>query len=483
MTESAQAVREFKMPDVGEGLTEAEILKWYVQPGDTVTDGQVVCEVETAKAAVELPIPFDGTVRELRFAEGTTVDVGQVIISVATGGGAAPAPEPAAAPAADSAEATEAEAEGAEPKGRQPVLVGYGVSESSTKRRARRSATEAPAAAPAPEAAAPAPAPAPAPAAPVANGVPVSGAGRPLAKPPVRKLAKDLGVDLASVVPTGEGGVVTREDVHAAAAPQAPAAPGPAPAAAPSQAAPAAPQPSAAPAPDGRETRIPVKGVRKATAQAMVGSAFTAPHVTEFVTVDVTRTMKLVEKMKADKELAGVRINPLLMVARALLVAIRRNPDVNAAWDEANQEIVRKHYVNLGIAAATPRGLIVPNIKDAQAKTLPELAGALGELVSTAREGRTSPADMQGGTVTITNVGVFGVDTGTPILNPGESAILAFGAVKWQPWVHKGKVKPRQVTTLALSFDHRLVDGELGSKVLADVAAVLEHPKRLLTWT
>ncbi|MGW5391472.1 dihydrolipoamide acetyltransferase family protein [Streptomyces koyangensis] len=475
MTESAQAVREFKMPDVGEGLTEAEILKWYVQPGDTVTDGQVVCEVETAKAAVELPIPFDGTVRELRFGEGTKVDVGQVIISVATGGGGAPAPEPEAAPA----EAPAAEAESAEPKGRQPVLVGYGVSESSTKRRARRSANEAPAEqAPAPEA--PAPAPAPSAAAPVANGTPVSGAGRPLAKPPVRKLAKDLGVDLATVVPTGEGGVVTREDVHAAAAPQTPAEAAPAPAPQP-QAAPA-PQ-AAAPAPDARETRIPVKGVRKATAQAMVGSAFTAPHVTEFVTVDVTRTMKLVEKMKADKDLAGVRINPLLMVARALLVAIRRHPDVNAAWDEANQEIVRKHYVNLGIAAATPRGLIVPNIKDAQAKTLPELAAALGELVSTAREGRTSPADMQGGTVTITNVGVFGVDTGTPILNPGESAILAFGAVKWQPWVHKGKVKPRQVTTLALSFDHRLVDGELGSKVLADVAAVLEQPKRLLTWT
>ncbi|MFJ4724965.1 dihydrolipoamide acetyltransferase family protein [Streptomyces diastaticus] len=478
MTESAQAVREFKMPDVGEGLTEAEILKWYVQPGDTVTDGQVVCEVETAKAAVELPIPFDGTVRELRFPEGTTVDVGQVIITVAVGGGAAPAAEPEAAPAE-----APAEAEDAAPKGRQPVLVGYGVSESSTKRRARRPAGEAPAA-PAPEApAAPAaetPA-APAPATPVANGVPVSGAGRPLAKPPVRKLAKDLGVDLAAVVPTGEGGVVTREDVHAAAAPQAPSTPAPAAAPQP-QGAPEPAQPAAT-APDARETRIPVKGVRKATAQAMVGSAFTAPHVTEFVTVDVTRTMKLVEKMKADKDLAGVRVNPLLMVARALLVAIRRNPDVNAAWDEANQEIVRKHYVNLGIAAATPRGLIVPNIKDAQAKTLPELAAALGELVSTAREGRTSPADMQGGTVTITNVGVFGVDTGTPILNPGESAILAFGAVKWQPWVHKGKVKPRQVTTLALSFDHRLVDGELGSKVLADVAAVLEHPKRLLTWT
>ncbi|WP_037887446.1 dihydrolipoamide acetyltransferase family protein, partial [Streptomyces viridochromogenes] len=252
------------------------------------------------------------------------------------------------------------------------------------------------------------------------------------------------------------------------------------------QAAPAAAQ-AAAPAPvatydTARETRVPVKGVRKATAAAMVGSAFTAPHVTEFVTVDVTRTMKLVEELKQDKEFAGLRVNPLLLIAKALLVAIRRNPDINASWDEANQEIVQKHYVNLGIAAATPRGLIVPNIKDAHAKTLPQLAEALGELVATAREGKTSPAAMQGGTVTITNVGVFGVDTGTPILNPGESAILAVGAIKLQPWVHKGKVKPRQVTTLALSFDHRLVDGELGSKVLADVAAILEQPKRLITW-
>ncbi|GAA1277962.1 MULTISPECIES: dihydrolipoamide acetyltransferase family protein [Streptomyces] len=463
MTDAALA--EFKMPDVGEGLTEAEILKWYVQPGDAVTDGQVVCEVETAKAAVELPIPFNGVVRELRFPEGTTVDVGQVIIAVDVAGGsgsaaAAPAPVSLPEPAAPEPEPA--------PQGRQPVLVGYGVSEASTKRRPRKGdVVAAPAAvtqpAPAPEALA-------------------KGNGRPLAKPPVRKLAKDLGVDLASLTPSGPDGIITREDVHAAVAPapervvtqvqvqvqaqsQEPVA-----------TAPAVVQ-------DGvRETRVPVKGVRKATAAAMVGSAFTAPHVTEFVTVDVTRTMKLVEELKADKEMQGLRVNPLLLVAKALLVAIKRNPEISASWDEAAQEIVRKHYVNLGIAAATPRGLIVPNIKDAHAKTLPELATALGELVSTAREGKTSPGAMQGGTVTITNVGVFGVDTGTPILNPGEPAILAVGAIKLQPWVHKGKVKPRQVTTLALSFDHRLVDGELGSKVLADVAAILEQPKRLITW-
>ncbi|MCB5183073.1 dihydrolipoamide acetyltransferase family protein, partial [Streptomyces antimicrobicus] len=232
-----------------------------------------------------------------------------------------------------------------------------------------------------------------------------------------------------------------------------------------------------------RETRIPVKGVRKMTAQAMVDSAFTAPHVTEFITLDVTRTMKLVQELKEDPDLAGLRINPLLLIAKAVLVAVRRNPEVNASWDEAAQEIVLKHYVNLGIAAATPRGLIVPNIKDAHAKTLAELSQDLSDLVATAREGRTSPADMQGGTLTITNVGVFGVDTGTPILNPGEAAILAVGAIKPQPWVHKGKVKARQVTTLALSFDHRLIDGELGSKFLADIAAVLEHPRRLVTWS
>ncbi|OIJ69549.1 dihydrolipoamide acetyltransferase family protein [Streptomyces mangrovisoli] len=472
MTEAS--VREFKMPDVGEGLTEAEILKWYVQPGDTVTDGQVVCEVETAKAAVELPIPYDGVVRSLHFPEGTTVDVGTAIIAVDVNGGAAPeaaSEAPAAQPAPEEA-----------PK-RQPVLVGYGVAASSTKRRARKGPEVAVPATPAIQAelnghgtAAPATpaAPAPAPAAPE----PVA-KERPLAKPPVRKLAKDLGVDLATVTPSGPDGVITREDVHAAVAAPVPAA---APAAVATAAAPAVAASPVVAFDAARETRVPVKGVRKATATAMVGSAFTAPHVTEFVTVDVTRTMRLVEELKQDKDLQGLRVNPLLLISKALLVAIKRNPDINASWDEANQEIVLKHYVNLGIAAATPRGLIVPNIKDAHDKTLPQLAEALGELVSTAREGKTSPAAMQGGTVTITNVGVFGVDTGTPILNPGESAILAIGAIKLQPWVHKGKIKPRQVTTLALSFDHRLVDGELGSRFLADVAAVLEQPRKLITW-
>jgi pyruvate dehydrogenase E2 component (dihydrolipoamide acetyltransferase) len=456
MTVQAQRFREFRMPDVGEGLTEAEILKWYVAVGDTVTDGQVICEVETAKAAVELPIPYDGVVSEIRFDEGTTVDVGTPIIVVDAGGTEEGQAE-AAAPAAEQPQAAEPAPAPAPAVKREAVLVGYGVAPSSTTRRPRRPA--APAAPLNGTAAAPAPAPAP----PTAE--------RPLAKPPVRKLAKDLGIDLATVVPTGPNGVVTRDDIRAAAAPPAPL---------PSAAEPDRAAPSYSTGE--RETRTPIKGVRKATAQAMVASAFTAPHVTEFVTFDITRTMKLVQELKEDRAFTGLKVSPLLLVAKALLVAIRRNPQVNSAWDEAAQEIVHKSYVNLGIAAATPRGLIVPNIKDAQDRTLPELAAALGELVATAREGKTSPADMQNGTVTITNVGVFGVDTGTPILNRGESAILAFGAVKLQPWVHKGKVKPRQVTTLALSFDHRLVDGELGSKVLADVAAILEQPKRLITW-
>lgn len=491
MTEAS--VREFRMPDVGEGLTEAEILKWYVQPGDTVTDGQVVCEVETAKAAVELPIPYDGVVRDLHFPEGTTVDVGTSIIAVDVTGGApaevpatpAPAKEETAKGETTKGETTNGETakeEPAEPEGRKAVLVGYGVAESSTRRRPRKGIRPVE----------PPPAEGKLYTASALPGVQgeLNGHGtgappRPLAKPPVRKLAKDLGVDLATVTPSGPDGIITREDVYAAVAPP----PAAEPVAGTPTAAPAAPTAPAAPvsAPavsyaGARETRVPVKGVRKATAQAMVGSAFTAPHVTEFVTVDVTRTMKLVEELKQDKEFEGLRVNPLLLIAKALLVAIRRNPEINASWDETNQEIVLKHYVNLGIAAATPRGLIVPNIKDAHDKTLPQLAEALRELVGTAREGRTSPAAMQGGTVTITNVGVFGVDTGTPILPPGESAILAVGAIKLQPWVHKGKVKPRQVTTLALSFDHRLVDGELGSKVLADVAAILEQPKRLITW-
>ncbi|MFS0701498.1 dihydrolipoamide acetyltransferase family protein, partial [Cellulomonas sp. 179-A 4D5 NHS] len=299
---------------------------------------------------------------------------------------------------------------------------------------------------------------------------------RALAKPPVRKLARDLGIDLGSVNPTGPGGIVTREDVvayQASAQPRALA----------TYAGDDAPWlAQGTVSDDGRQTRVPVKSVRKRTAEAMVASAFTAPHVTVFHTVDVTRTMKLVARLREDREFTDVRVTPLLVAAKALILAVDRHPEINASWDDAAQEIVYKHYVNLGIAAATPRGLVVPNIKDAHRMGLKELAVGIAELTATARAGKTTPTDMSDGTITITNVGVFGIDTGTPILNPGEAAILAFGAIREQPWVHKGKIRVRHVTQLALSFDHRLVDGGLGARVLSDVAKVLEDPAQGLVW-
>jgi pyruvate dehydrogenase E2 component (dihydrolipoamide acetyltransferase) len=281
-----------------------------------------------------------------------------------------------------------------------------------------------------------------------------------LAKPPVRKMARELGIDLRNVTPSGPNGTITRADVVAAAA----ETPVPAPSWTPALAA------------GDRELRVPVKGVRKLTAQAMVTSAFTAPHVTEFLTVDATRTVEFVERLRGHRAMAGLKVSPLLVVAKAVCLAVRRTPEVNASWDAGANEIVLKRYVNLGIAAATPRGLIVPNVKDADSLSLPQLAEALAHLTATAREGRTAPADMAGGTITITNVGVFGVDAGTPIINPGEAAILAFGQIRPQPWVVGGAVVPRQVTTLSLSFDHRMVDGEQGSRFLADIGAMLTDP-------
>jgi len=301
---------------------------------------------------------------------------------------------------------------------------------------------------------------------------------RPAAKPPVRKLAKDLGVDLAGLAGTGPDGTITREDVQAAvAAPATPAAPSAAPAVAPTT---IAARTAAATGP--REERVAVRGVRKHTAAAVSASAFTAPHVTEFLQVDVTAMMAAVGRLRELPEFAGLRVSPLLLVAKALLVAVGRHPMINSSWDEGAQEIVVKHYVNLGIAAATGRGLIVPNIKDAHTLSLPGLAGALAQLTATAREGKAQPADLTGGTVTITNVGVFGIDAGTPILTPGEAAILAFGQVREMPWVHEGELAVRQVTTLSLSFDHRIVDGDLGSAVLRDVGAMLTDPVTMLAW-
>ena len=489
-------VKQFRLPDVGEGLTEADIIAWHVKPGDRVTVNQIIVEIETAKAVVELPCPYEGVVTGLLVDEGATVDVGTPIIAVdvtsqAAGGGAVTTEELVAeglvgGPAGQAAVEPGIYGSPAPKVERQAVLVGYGVKLGTTKRRQRKSPAATPAAptpataapaAPTPATAAPA-APTPATAAPAAAPSPpaafgraapgVAGNGlaeaRPAAKPPVRKLAKDLGVDLDLIIGTGLGGVITREDVEAAEHALT-AAPG-----------------GVVAAGEVREDRIAVKGVRKHTAAAVAASAFTAPHVTEFLQVDVTAMMDAVQRLRTLPEFADLRPSPLLLAAKALLLAVARHPMINSSWDEDAQEIVVKHYVNLGIAAATGRGLLVPNIKDAHTLSLPGLAAALAGLAATAREGKTQPADMTGGTITITNVGVFGVDAGTPILTPGEAAILAFGQVKEAPWVHEGELAVRQVTTLSLSFDHRIVDGDLGSAVLRDVGAMLADPVTMLAW-
>ena len=422
-------VKEFPLPDLGEGLTEGEILKWLVQEGDTVHLNQPIVEVETAKAAVEIPAKWAGRVTSIFHPEGTTVEVGTPIIAIDTDPDAEPSPAALAAVEVAPAEGAVEPGMigGPAPGGRTAVLVGYGPKTTTAKRRPRATTTEV-----APEDPAPAP------------GV--------LAKPPVRKLARDLGVDLTALAGSGPQGSITRADVEAARS-------------APVQV-------------RGGEQRIPVKGVRKLTAENMVASAFTAPHVTEFLTVDVTRAVRALERLKALPEWREVRVSPLLLAAKAVLVALKRHPLVNSTW--AGTEIVVKDYVHLGIAAATERGLVVPNIKNADQLSLRELADAMTALVQTAKAGRTSPADMTGGTFTITNVGVFGVDTGTPILPPGEAAILCFGAIREQPWVHKGRVKVRHVTTLGMSFDHRIIDGELGSRFLRDVGAFLADPETTL---
>jgi pyruvate dehydrogenase E2 component (dihydrolipoamide acetyltransferase) len=484
-------LKQFELPDLGEGLTEGEILKWLVAVGDTVELNQPIVEVETAKAAVEIPAKWAGRVEAIFHGEGETVEVGTPIIAIETAPSDAAPAEAAAANAAGStgAAANGAAANGAAAVEKTSVLVGYGPRAGSVKRRPRKST---PAVVP-PAAVAPPAEVLPPPeleTAPVSPAVPAEAAdlaqptnlAQPtdlakspvLAKPPVRKLARDLGVDLSALTGTGPQGSITRDDVQtAAAAPTAGAA-------TPAQAA----RPAAAPAFGAdREQRVPIRGVRKLTAENMVASAFTAPHVTEFLTVDVTRSMRALDRLRAQPEWQDARLSPLLLVAKAALLAIGRHPLVNSTWSGETGEIVVKEYVNLGIAAATERGLIVPNIKDAGRLSLRELADALTGLVQTAKAGRTPPADMSGGTFTITNVGVFGVDSGTPILPPGEAAILAFGAVREAPWAHRGKVKVRQVTTLSLSFDHRIVDGELGSNFLRDIGRFVTDPEAmLLAW-
>jgi 2-oxoisovalerate dehydrogenase E2 component (dihydrolipoyl transacylase) len=463
------AVHVFRLPDVGEGLEEAEIVSWKVEAGQVVAVNDVIVEIETAKSLVELPSPVAGTVGELLVEEGATVEVGSPIIRFHLDPGELPVDaEPTAEPGTDGEVErdadveVDAEVDGAapvaeaavdpgtdpepEPEAAQAMLVGWVPPASSIARRRRHLHAR------------------------VAGSAPRENGEAVLTSPPVRKFARDLGVDLGTVRPTGPRGTVTRPDVQRAADGSADAT-GVVDAGA--AVGPAAP----------RETREQIRSVRRMTAENVTASAFTAPHVTEFVEVDVTRSMKLLDRLRARRDMEGLKVSPVLLLAKAMCLAAKRTPEINASWDGPNNEIVYKHYVNLGIAAATPRGLMVPNIKDADQMAIPELCRALNELVTTARAGRTTPAQMQGGTITLTNVGVFGVDTGTPILNSGESAILAFGAINDRPWVHKGRVRPRKVTTLALSFDHRIVDGEAGSRFLADVGVIMSDPATSLLWT
>ncbi|MDQ0799262.1 2-oxo acid dehydrogenase subunit E2 [Arthrobacter sp. SLBN-112] len=484
-------LNKFNLPDVGEGLTEAEIVSWKVKPGDAVAINDVICEIETAKSIVELPSPFAGTVSELLVAEGVTVDVGTAIISVSDEVSGDPTPADVRAPDApvqplygklpeDTAEEPTAAGSGGAPA--NAPLVGSGPKADAVKRRPRKNSPAAAVTLNAPEVEpvqprTPAEVSANEPAAgdnrPTLGGTITGLVNRVLAKPPVRKIARDLGIDLADVVATGSRGEVTREDLVSyqsqrdAELDKADGFWGKA----------GKPQ-------DQRVERIPVKGVRKATAKAMVESAFAAPHVSIFVDVDASRTMEFVKRLKASRDFEGIKVSPLLILAKAVIWAAARNPSVNASWvdneDSDTAEIHVKHFMNLGIAAATPRGLMVPNIKNAQDLSLKELALALNNLATTARAGKTQPAQMQGGTLTVTNIGALGIDTGTPIINPGEVAIVAFGTIKQKPWVLDGEVIPRWITTLGGSFDHRVVDGDLSARFMADVAAILEEPALLL---
>ena len=442
---------DFRLPDLGEGLPEAELIQWHVAVGDTVALNQPIAEVETAKAVMDLPSPHAGVVTALHAEAGTTVEVGSVLISFDTGDGAPVTPAP---------EAASATVDDGEDEVVPPNLVGYGAAPTSRNRPARRARGGAAAGvsvleAPAPETET------------VAPAAPVVPQTRPRSTPPVRKLARDLGIDLVGVTGTGPEGLITREDVRGAAV--GPAAPAVA----------AVVPPSIQPSGE-RETRTPIRSVRKVTAQAMVRSAFTAPHVTCFHTVDVTRTSELVAGLRADRRWADRRIGVLAVVAKAVCLALGRTPSLNSRWEEDAQEIVEPQYVNLGIAAATPRGLVVPNIRDADAMNLADLSDAIRELAATAREGKTTPAAMSGGTFSISNIGTFGIEAGTPILNPGEAGILAVGAVQRRPWEYQGEVALRDIMTLSLSFDHRLVDGEQGANFLVDVAGILQDPGRAM---
>ena len=436
--------REFKLPDLGEGLTEGEVVRWLVAEGDAIALNQPIVEVETAKAVVEIPAPYAGTVVKLHAGEGDSLDVGAPLISVDTGQGSGGLK---ASPPEDGGAATTAAADpvvaAAEPTQElQATLVGPGERQQARRRRVAGHArsTNGPATA--------APAPAPA-------------QQRPRATPPVRRYARDRGVDLAALVGTGRDGRITREDVDGALGDAQPAAA------------------AARPPRDRTEERIPVRGTRRQIAAAMTASAFSIPHVTEFLTVDATRLMELRERLRALPAADGLKLTPLAVVAKALCVAVRSYPLMNSSWDEDAGDIVVKGWVNLGIATDTPTGLLVPNIKDADTLGILDLSRELARLTALARERKAAPADLTGGTITITNVGGFGVETGTPIINKPECAILATGLIAPRPWVVDGQLAVRQLMTTSVSFDHRIVDGAYAAQFLAHLRDLLEDPALL----
>jgi 2-oxoisovalerate dehydrogenase E2 component (dihydrolipoyl transacylase) len=459
----------FLLPDVGEGLVEAEIVTWKVKEGDVVTLNQPLVDIETAKATVELPSPYAGTVVKLHGNPGDLMEVHQPLITFDVGGNAA-----ASAPASEAAApASEPEADTAASVGesREAVLVGYGVANedgvATRKHRRGGTRTDPPPSTPVVSA------PAVAPAAPAAFA--------PRSTPPVRLYAKQHGIDIETVAGTGRDGLITRNDVERALAGEPVAAPRPsAPVTGPMTTSRFVGRDIEPWSTGPKEERIPVRGVLRTMSEAMVQSAFSAPHAAVWVRLDATKTMELLAALKQRPSLANVRLSPLVIVAMALCDAARHYPGINSSFDADAGEVIVRRTVNLGIAADTARGLIVPNIKGADELDLVRMAEALNVLVDKARNGTTTPNEMIGTTITITNVGPFGVDAAIPILPPGTGAILAVGQIAKAPWAVNDEVVVRQVAEIAMSFDHRMVDGALASRVLGHVKAYLEDPAAAL---
>ncbi|MBY8345868.1 2-oxo acid dehydrogenase subunit E2 [Streptomyces spinosirectus] len=445
---------EFKLPDLGEGLTEAEIVRWLVEVGDLVSIDQPVVEVETAKAMVEVPCPYGGVVTARFGEEGAELPVGAPLITVAVG-----------APATDG----ETDA-GAETEGSGNVLVGYGTSEAPARRRRVRPGEPAPAAPREVNGGAEAPR--------TADG-PV-----PVISPLVRRLARQNGLDLRDMTGTGPDGLILRADVEDAlraaqaqgrtAQPQARMSEPPA--EAPTRVT-SAPAPATVAAPTGTGLRVPLKGVRGAVADKLSRSRREIPDATCWVDADATEMMRARTAMNAA---GGQKISLLALLARICTAALARFPELNSTVDMEAREIVRLDHVHLGFAAQTERGLVVPVVRDAHARDAEALTAEFARLTEAARAGSLTPADLTGGTFTLNNYGVFGVDGSTPIINHPEAAMLGVGRIVPKPWVHEGELAVRQVVQLSLTFDHRVCDGGTAGGFLRYVADCVEQPAVLL---